>query len=257
MDTQRLQGLGIALATPFLPAPDSATHAGSGTGRRMPQTAGAGAIDIPAYRRLVRHVVAGGADFLVVLGSTGEAATVLPEERDTLIKTALDECGGRPVVVGTGHNSTVAAAELAARAAELGADALLVVTPYYNKPQPAGLEAHYRFVSSAAPDLPIIVYNVPGRTGLNLLPKDLARLWAIDRVVAVKESSGNLAQPSPSPRSRWAPRVSSPSWAISCPPRRRPSSTLLSPAAVRKPSPSSAGSCRSWMRSSSNRIPYP
>ena len=179
-DATRLNGLGIALATPFLPP--------------GPGSPGAGGIDFPAWRKLVRHVVKGGVDFLVVLGSTGEAATVLPDERDELIRTAKEECGGIPVVVGTGHNSTVSAAEMAAGAARLGADGLLVVTPYYNKPQPAGLEAHYRFVAAAAPELPIILYNVPGRTGLNLLPKDLPRLWAIPQVVGLKESSGNLAQ---------------------------------------------------------------
>jgi 4-hydroxy-tetrahydrodipicolinate synthase len=179
-DATRLNGLGIALATPFLPP--------------GPGSPGAGGIDFPAWSKLVRHVVKGGVDFLVVLGSTGEAATVLPDERDELIRTAKEECGGIPVVVGTGHNSTVSAAEMAAGAARLGADGLLVVTPYYNKPQPAGLEAHYRFVAAAAPELPIILYNVPGRTGLNLLPKDLPRLWAIPQVVGLKESSGNLAQ---------------------------------------------------------------
>jgi 4-hydroxy-tetrahydrodipicolinate synthase len=179
-DATRLNGLGIDLATPFLPP--------------GPGSPGAGGIDFPAWSKLVRHVVKGGVDFLVVLGSTGEAATVLPDERDELIRTAKEECGGIPVVVGTGHNSTVSAAEMAAGAARLGADGLLVVTPYYNKPQPAGLEAHYRFVAAAAPELPIILYNVPGRTGLNLLPKDLPRLWAIPQVVGLKESSGNLAQ---------------------------------------------------------------
>ena len=99
-----------------------------------------------------------------------------------------------PVFLGTGHNSTAKAVELAARAAALGADGILVVTPYYNKPQPAGIEAHFRAIAAAVPGVPIIVYNVPGRTGSNLLPKDLARLWPIPGVVAVKESSGNLAQ---------------------------------------------------------------
>jgi 4-hydroxy-tetrahydrodipicolinate synthase len=179
MNIDKLTGLGVALATPFLPA--------SG-----PEDAGA--VDIPAYRRLVRYVAAGGADFLVVLGSTGEGATVLEAERDALFAAAREEAGGLPVVLGTGHNSTAQAAVLAANAARLGADAILVVTPYYNKPQIAGLEAHFRAVAAAAPGMPIIVYNVPGRTGLNLLPKDLARLWANPQVVAVKESSGNLAQ---------------------------------------------------------------
>jgi 4-hydroxy-tetrahydrodipicolinate synthase len=179
INAERLTGLGVALATPFLPGPG-------------PEDAGG--VDLVAFRKLVRSMVTGGVDFLVVLGSTGEAATVTDVERDALVKAAREECGGLPVIVGTGSNSTAQAVALAARAAASGADGLLVVTPYYNKPQIAGLEAHYRAVAAAAPGLPIIVYNVPGRTGLNLLPKDLSRLWANPQIVAVKESSGNLAQ---------------------------------------------------------------
>jgi 4-hydroxy-tetrahydrodipicolinate synthase len=147
-----------------------------------------------AFRALVSRMAAGGVDFLVVLGSTGEAATVTDGERDELVAAAREEARGLPVIVGAGHNSTAQAAALAARSKASGADGILVVTPYYNKPQSDGIEAHYRAVAAAAPGLPIIVYNVPSRTGSNLLPKDLARLWAIPEVVAVKESSGNLAQ---------------------------------------------------------------
>jgi 4-hydroxy-tetrahydrodipicolinate synthase len=178
----RLEGLGVALATPFLPAQ------GRGEGGF-----GSGAVDLPAFRNLVRYVAENGADFLVVLGSTGEGPTVLPGERDELIQATVEESRGLPVVVGTGHNSTKEAAALAARAAELGADALLVVTPYYNKPQARGLVEHYKAVAAAA-GLPIVAYNVPGRTGLNLQPRDLELLWAIPELVALKESSGNLAQ---------------------------------------------------------------
>lgn len=187
MDTNRLTGLGVALATPFK-APDA-----------DPSCAllGSGPINIEAFRRLVRSVAADGArgaDFLVVLGSTGEGSTVLPAERDTLIRTAKEEARGLPVVVGTGHNATYMAVDLSRRAVECGADALLVVAPWYNKPQPAGIEAHFRAIAAAVPGTPIIAYNVPGRTGINIAPRDLARLWAIPQVVAVKESSGNLAQ---------------------------------------------------------------
>jgi len=178
----RLEGLGVALATPFLPA-----------GGRGDEGFGSGAVDLPAFRKLVRYVAENGADFLVVLGSTGEGPTVLPGERDDLIAATIEESRGLPVVVGTGHNSTREAAALAAQAAGLGADALLVVTPYYNKPQARGLVEHYRAVAAAAA-LPIVAYNVPGRTGLNLQPRDLDLLWAIPEVVAVKESSGSLAQ---------------------------------------------------------------
>ena len=152
------------------------------------------AVDLPAFRRVVRHVVAGGADGLVVLGSTGEAATLLEPERDALIAACLEEAGGTTVIAGTGHNATPQAAAWTRRAQELGAHAALVVTPYYNKPTPSGLVAHFRAVAAAAPGLPIVVYNVPGRTGLNLAPDTLNRLWAIPQLVAVKESSGNLAQ---------------------------------------------------------------
>lgn len=185
LDIDRLRGLGVALATPFLPAfgPDG-----------KPSAEDAGGLDMPAWRRLLRHVCEGGADFLVVLGSTGEGATVLESERGELMRVAREECASMPLVLGTGHNSTAQAVALAKQAVSLGADAILVVTPYYNKPQIAGLEAHYRAIAAAAPSMPIIVYNVPGRTGMNLGPKDLARLWAIPQVVAVKESSGNLAQ---------------------------------------------------------------
>lgn len=165
-------GLGVALATPFTSS---------------------GALDLPAFRRLVRHVAA-HAEVLVVLGTTGEAPTVHGAERDELILAALEESGGRRVVAGTGSNDTAAAAALTRRAQELGAHGALVVTPYYNKPTPKGLALHYRALADAAPGLPLIAYNVPGRTALNVLPAGLALLWEIPQVVAVKESSGNLAQ---------------------------------------------------------------
>jgi 4-hydroxy-tetrahydrodipicolinate synthase len=166
-------GLSVALATPF--TPDFA-------------------VDLPAFRKVVRYVVAGGVDNLVVLGSTGEAATILEAERDALISACLEEAGSCPVVVGTGSNATAQAAAWTRRAQELGAQGALVVTPYYNKPTPGGLVAHYQAVTQAAPGLPVIIYNVPGRTGLNLLPATLAKLWENPQLVAVKESSGNLQQ---------------------------------------------------------------
>ena len=167
------QGMLVALATPF--TPDFA-------------------VDLPAFRRVVRHVVAGGADGLVVLGSTGEAATLLEPERDALIAACLEEAGAIPVIAGTGSNATQQAAAWTRRAQALGAQGALVVTPYYNKPTPGGLVAHYEAVTQAAPGLPVIIYNVPGRTGLNLLPATLDLLWRNPQLVAVKESSGNLAQ---------------------------------------------------------------
>jgi 4-hydroxy-tetrahydrodipicolinate synthase len=166
-------GLSVALATPF--TPDFA-------------------VDFPAFRRLVRHVVDGGVDNLVVLGSTGEAATILEAERDALITACLEEAGTVPVVAGTGSNATAQAAAWTRRAQALGVQGALVVTPYYNKPTPGGLVAHFQAVTQAAPGLPVIIYNVPGRTGLNLLPATLSLLWQNPQLVAVKESSGNLAQ---------------------------------------------------------------
>ncbi len=169
----RFKGLGVALATPFLSNGD---------------------LDLHAFRKLVKHVVHGGVDFLVVLGSTGEAATLDDSERDLLIQACREESDGIPVVVGAGSSSTAQAARWSKRAQELGADAVLVVTPPYNKPTPAGLVAHFQTIADAAKGLPIIVYNVPGRTGQNLSPSTLALLWENPQVVAVKESSANLGQ---------------------------------------------------------------
>ncbi len=171
--TLDLTGLAVALATPFTAA---------------------GEVDLPAFRKLVRHVVGGGVDTLIPLGTTGEASTLLDAERDALIGACLEESKGRPVVVGTGSNATRQAAAFTRRAQELGAAGALVVTPYYNKPNADGLVAHYASIAEAAPGLPLIAYNVPGRTGLNVTPPVLMRLWENPQVVAVKESSGNLAQ---------------------------------------------------------------
>jgi 4-hydroxy-tetrahydrodipicolinate synthase len=171
--TKSLGGLWVALATPF----DAR-----------------GAVDLAAFARLCRHVVAGGADALVVLGSTGEAATLEEHERDALIETAREHRGPAWVVAGTGHNATATTARWTKRAMQLGCDAALVVTPYYNRPMPSGLVQHFAVVADAAPDLPLVAYNVPARTGSNLTPATLARLFENERVVAIKESSGNLAQ---------------------------------------------------------------
>jgi 4-hydroxy-tetrahydrodipicolinate synthase len=166
-------GLSVALATPFTDSGD---------------------VDMKAFRALVKHVAEGGADVLVVLGSTGEAATITESERDPLIAATLEEARGKKVVAGTGHNSTRQTVAWTKRAQELGAHGALIVTPFYNKPTPQGLVAHFRAAAEAAPGLPFIVYNVPGRTGLNLTPSALQLLWQNDQVVAVKESSGNVAQ---------------------------------------------------------------
>lgn len=170
---RRFTGLSVALATPFLNDLS---------------------LDLDGFRRLVRHVVAGGVDTLIVLGTTGESPTLHDDERDALISACLEESNGRSVVVGTGSNDTVKTAALTRRAQTLGAHGALIVTPYYNKPTPKGLAAHYAEAAAAAPGLPLIAYNVPGRTGVNITPATLAKLWENPQVVAVKESTANLAQ---------------------------------------------------------------
>ena len=181
-------GLGVALATPFLTGTDAVG------GGRKPE------VDHGAFARLVEHALADGrgVDHLVVLGSTGEAATVSDLERHALVRQAVElaRADGRdvPVIVGVGHNDTERTCELAAQAAAAGADGLLVVTPFYNKPQVSGLVAHFRAVAAAAPGLPIIAYNVPGRTGLNLTPAAMRAIWQVEQVVALKESSGDIRQ---------------------------------------------------------------
>ena len=171
--TAPFSGLCVALATPFTTSQE---------------------LDLPAYRRLVKHLVDGGVDGLWVLGTTGEAATVNDAERDLLITATLEESQGRQVIVGTGSNDTRKTMATTRRAQELGAHGALVITPYYNKPMPSGIVAHFQAVADAAPGLPLVVYNVPGRTGINLAPATLAQLWEIPQVVALKESTGNLAQ---------------------------------------------------------------
>lgn len=193
-------GLGVALATPFTTGTESGPKPADTPAGRGAKPA----VDLAAFGALVDYVIrpngeeadgAEGVDYLVVLGSTGEAATVSDDERSALIRTARDRSAGAvPVVVGVGHNDTVRTAELAAAAVADGADGLLVVTPYYNKPQASGLVAHYAQVAAAAPGVPIIAYNVPGRTGINMTPEVLTRLWSIPEIVAVKESSGDLRQ---------------------------------------------------------------
>lgn len=196
MSAAQLTGLGVALATPFDTGTTRGPSAPTPTRPANPGRRPTPQVDLTAYARLVRHVVGGGADFVVVLGSTGEAATVTDGERAALVETAVRVClrAGVPVVVGVGHNDTERTCELARAAVDAGADGLLVVTPFYNKPQPAGLVAHYRRVADTCPGTPVIAYNVPGRTGCNITPATMQRLWTIAEVVALKESSGDLRQ---------------------------------------------------------------
>jgi 4-hydroxy-tetrahydrodipicolinate synthase len=151
-------------------------------------------LDEEALRRLIRRQIDAGIHFLVPCGSTGENPTLSRAEHLRVVEITVEEARGRvPVVAGAGGSDTRAVAALARDVEALGADGLLTVTPPYNKPTPEGLVAHYREVA-AATRLPIVVYNVPGRTGTNVEPATLARLARIERVVAVKEASGNISQ---------------------------------------------------------------
>jgi 4-hydroxy-tetrahydrodipicolinate synthase len=153
-----------------------------------------GAIDLPAFEKLVAWQIDSGIHGLVPCGTTGEGATLRPEEQSLLIETTVRIARGRvPVVAGCGTNDTRTTVLGAERAANAGADALLVVTPYYNKPNRSGMLAHFAAIGAAV-DLPIVAYNVPGRTGQNLGVEQTLSLSEIPRVVGVKEAAGNLEQ---------------------------------------------------------------
>ena len=158
-----------------------------------------GAIDEDTFRSLVRRQIDSGIHGLVACGTTGETPTLSHEEDEWVIATTLEIASERPsrarvrVIAGTGSNSTATAIRATRRAAEIGVDAALVVAPYYNKPDQRMLESHFRAVADEG-DLPIIVYNVPGRTGVNVEAATLLRLAEHPRIVAVKEASANMDQ---------------------------------------------------------------
>jgi 4-hydroxy-tetrahydrodipicolinate synthase len=155
-----------------------------------------GGIDYEATARLVDFLIEGGTECLVVSGSTGEAATCTVEERRALWGFAKERVHGRiPIVAGTGTNSTADTIALTRMAEECGLDGAMIVTPYYNKPTPRGQVAHFTAVAQST-RLPLILYNVPGRTGTNTLPETLERVQGLSNVVAVKEASGSLDQAS-------------------------------------------------------------
>jgi 4-hydroxy-tetrahydrodipicolinate synthase len=155
-----------------------------------------GAIDEPALRRLVDEQIAAGIDGLVPVGTTGESPTLDTEEHLRVIRIVIEQTKKRvPVIAGTGANATREAIELSREAKRLGADGMLQVTPYYNKPTQDGLYRHFKAVIDEA-QLPTVVYNVPGRTGCDLLPDTIARLCDIPLVVGVKEATGNLQRAS-------------------------------------------------------------
>lgn len=169
---KQFTGSGVALVTPF-----SADMS----------------IDLSALRRLVREQVEGGTDFLVVQGTTGESPTLSAAEKQQVLETVMEENNGRlPIVYGVGGNNTAAVAEAFAKIPK-GVDGILSVAPYYNKPIQRGFVAHYKAIA-AATDLPIIMYNVPGRTGSNMTAETTLELAEVKNLVAMKEASGNMEQ---------------------------------------------------------------
>ena len=151
-------------------------------------------VDFESLDRILDDQLAGGVDAVVVLGTTGEPATMTMTEKRAVIEFAVKKLKGKlPVIVGTGANSTAAAVEMSVTAESLGADALLLVTPYYNKATQKGLIAHFTAVADAV-HTPIICYNVPGRTGVNMLPATFAELAEHPNIAAIKEASGNMEQ---------------------------------------------------------------
>jgi 4-hydroxy-tetrahydrodipicolinate synthase len=153
-----------------------------------------GALDEAAYRALIRMQLANGTSGLVPMGTTGESVTMTPAERDRAIQIAVEEAKGAPVIAGTGTNDTREVIAATGRARDLGADAALIVTPYYNKPTQAGLVEHYRAIARAHPGFPIVLYNVPGRTGVDLLPETCQRLCDLKEVVAIKEATASMSR---------------------------------------------------------------
>ena len=153
-----------------------------------------GQFDESAYRALIEWQIASGTHVIVACGTTGEASTLSFEEQIEVIKVAIDAAKGRvPVIAGTGGNNTAEAIYLTQEAERLGVDAVLVVVPYYNKPTQEGLYQHYRTIAEST-RLPIILYNVPSRTGINMTPATVARLAKIKNIIGIKEASGDMGQ---------------------------------------------------------------
>jgi len=151
-------------------------------------------VNFNEFRKLIEFQIENKIDAIIVCGTTGEAATMTTEEKKETIKFAIDVVAKRTkVIVGTGSNNTRAAVEMSKFAEEVGADGILVVTPYYNKTTQQGLIAHYTEIANAV-KLPVVMYNVPGRTGVNILPETCKELSKIKNIVAIKEASGNISQ---------------------------------------------------------------
>ena len=155
-----------------------------------------GALDVVALRDLIEWQIQSGIDGLVPCGSTGESATLSHAEHDSVIKITIEQTRKRvPVVAGTGSNSTAEAIRLTAAAREMGADAALLISPYYNRPTQDGIFRHYKTIAASV-DLPLLVYNIPVRTGSNIAPETFARLAEIKNIVGVKEASASMDQSS-------------------------------------------------------------
>jgi 4-hydroxy-tetrahydrodipicolinate synthase len=172
----KFRGLGVAMVTPFLKNTE---------------------IDYPSVERLVEHLITGGVNYLVLLGTTGESATLNDQEKNDLVRYVVRINKGRvPIVVGMGGNNTNSVIGSIKKFDFSGVDGILSVTPYYNKPSQKGLEFHYKAIA-AETKLPIILYNVPGRTGVNMNAETTIKLAKeVSNIVAVKEASGNLNQQS-------------------------------------------------------------
>ena len=154
-----------------------------------------GSVDLPMAAKLASHLVDHGSDGLVICGTTGESPTLSWDEQHQLFSAVKAAVGDRAkVLAGTGSNCTAEAVEAIGEAAALGADGALVVVPYYNKPPQEGLEAHFRAVAQAAPQTPLMLYNIPGRTGCSLNPETAARLMDLPNVVSFKAASGTTEE---------------------------------------------------------------
>ena len=174
MDRTIFRGLGVALVTPFTEN---------------------GAVDFAAVAKIVDNLIAGGVDYILVLGTTGETPTLSKDERKALIRFVRDRVAGRvKLMVGVGGNCTHDVVATLRTWDLSGYDAILSVNPYYNKPNQEGLYQHFKAIAEASP-LPIMLYNIPGRTGVNMTPETIARIAAdCDNIIGVKEASGDLAQ---------------------------------------------------------------
>lgn len=152
------------------------------------------AVNYEQVKKVAKYLIENGSDALVVAGTTGESPTLSKEEKLKLFQVVVEEVGGKvPVIAGTGSNNTAETISFSKEAEKLGVDALMLVAPYYNKPNQEALYQHFKAIAQAT-TLPIMLYNVPGRTGINILPSTVARLAEIDNIVAMKEASGNLDQ---------------------------------------------------------------